>query len=234
MNACRCVACYSTQQYFYRDIKYCPCETMHLTRMPQIIAPIRTRPVVLKAPVTPVTIPRQIMVTDNERDRTQIVSGHGKAKLKFGIDSILGRDSIEPKRSSTEEDMGESGLLITCNSKGILENNCGRSLKKKRNKFHDNPQQRLRYKRVFYGQATGYSCTEELSNWVGLSYTDNVNKCFEISLNTFRYHRSAYIIRQINQDIVKFVFIACTNGVFNVLHTLQDASISKYKHKLTF
>ena len=85
---------------------------MHLARVPQIITPIRTRPVVLKAPVTPVTIPRQIIVRDNERDATQLASGGGKAKLKFGIDSILGEDSIAPKRSSTEDRLGKLVLLI--------------------------------------------------------------------------------------------------------------------------
>lgn len=124
MNSCRCISCFSAQQYIYRDVQYCPCETMHLTRMPQIITPIRTRPVVLKAPVTPIALPRSIIVREAERDITQTAPVGGKMKLKFGIDSILGKDSNETRRSSMEEGLGKLFQLIHHSFSGILSILC--------------------------------------------------------------------------------------------------------------
>ena len=95
-----------------------------MSHMPRIITPIRSRPVLIKAPVTPVTIPRQIIVRDNESDSTPLVPGGSKAKLKFGIDSILGKDSVEPKRASVEDGLGEPDLFIYRSSIGILKMCC--------------------------------------------------------------------------------------------------------------
>ena len=95
-----------------------------MSHMPRIITPIRSRPVLIKAPVTPVTIPRQIIVRDNEGDSTQLVPGGSKAKLKFGIDSILGKDSLEPKRTSVEGGIGELALLMYRSCSGNLKMLC--------------------------------------------------------------------------------------------------------------
>eukprot|EP00795_Rhopilema_esculentum_P003309 gene3309-1644_t len=98
MNSCRCIACYSSPSLCYRELPYCHCETVHYTRVPQVINPIRTRPVLYKAPVATIALPQSILMRNSERSIPQSTPRAGQTKLKFGIDSILGKDTSESVR----------------------------------------------------------------------------------------------------------------------------------------
>ena len=78
-----------------------------ITRVPQVITPVLTRPIVFKAPVTSAALPRPIVVRDTDRGMAQNAPVAGKAKLKFGIDSILGKDSNESRKPNFEERLGK-------------------------------------------------------------------------------------------------------------------------------
>ena len=104
MNSCRCIACYSSPSLCYRELPYCHCETVHYSRVPQVINPIRTRPVLYKAPVATIALPQSMLMRNSERSVPQNTPRAGQTKLKFGIDSILGKDTSETVR---QDHLGE-------------------------------------------------------------------------------------------------------------------------------
>lgn len=115
MNTCRCASCCSSHAVYYRELQYCPCEAVHYPRLPPIISPIRTRPVVFKSSIAPVTLPRSLLIRETERNVTaQKIrqNAHSQTKLKFGIDSILGKESNDVRQASAEEQFQHLGEFV--------------------------------------------------------------------------------------------------------------------------